>query len=103
RSIIETRTLIRIDDEAPAGGRAELLIIAGDSSWRFPLPRSGVVLVGRSPEADLRIDRTPISRRHARLIVTDGEVQIEDLHSHNGVRVNGERVEGARLLASGDV
>ncbi|HWN68431.1 MAG TPA: sigma 54-interacting transcriptional regulator, partial [Haliangium sp.] len=103
KSIIETRTLIRIDEEVGAVGRAELLIIAGDSSWRYPLPRAGMVLVGRAPEADLRIDRTPISRRHARIIVTDREVRIEDLQSHNGVRVNGERIEGARLLASGDV
>jgi two-component system response regulator AtoC len=103
KSIIETRTLIRVDEEGGVGGRAELLIIAGESSWRFPLPRSGMVLVGRSPEADLRIDRTPISRKHARLIISDGEVQIEDLQSHNGVRVNGERIEGTRLLASGDV
>jgi two-component system response regulator AtoC len=103
KSIIETRTLIRLDEEVGAVGRAELLIIAGDSSWRYPLPRAGMVLVGRSPEVDLRIDRTPISRRHARIICTEREVQIEDLQSHNGVRVNGERIEAARLLASGDV
>jgi two-component system, NtrC family, response regulator AtoC len=103
KSIIETRTLIRIDEEVGTVGRAELLIIAGDSSWRFPLPRAGTVLVGRAAEADLRIDRTPISRKHARILVTEREVQIEDLQSHNGVRVNGERIEAARLLASGDV
>jgi two-component system, NtrC family, response regulator AtoC len=103
RTPIETRSLVR-DAEEPGGSkRAELLIIAGDSSWRFPLPRNGAVLVGRSPNAEIRLDRAAISRKHARIVLADGEVQIEDLHSHNGVLVNGVLLEGAQALASGDV
>ncbi|WP_437713959.1 sigma 54-interacting transcriptional regulator [Sorangium sp. So ce448] len=87
----------------PAGARPHLLVIQGGSSSRFFLPASGAVLVGRAAEADLRIESSAISRRHARLMVADGEVRISDLESHNGVRVNGERIEGARALRSGDV
>src|SRR5262249_17834060 len=62
----------------------------------------GVLVIGRAPEADIRIDAVSISRRHAKIIVTGGEVQIADQGSHNGTLVNGERIEGTRSLSSGD-
>ncbi|WP_437675634.1 sigma 54-interacting transcriptional regulator [Sorangium sp. So ce131] len=87
----------------PPGARPHLLVVQGGSSSRFSLPATGTVLVGRAMDADLRIDSTAISRRHARFLVAEGEVRITDLESHNGVRVNGERIEAARTLRSGDV
>nr|WP_083423170.1 sigma 54-interacting transcriptional regulator [Stigmatella aurantiaca] len=83
--------------------RASLLVLEGESSFRFPLPTSGVVLIGRDAEASLRLRDDSVSRRHARLALQGGEVRIIDLGSHNGTLVNGQRVEGARRLASGDV
>ncbi len=85
------------------GGPSYLLVLEGDSSWRFPLPASGVVLVGRDSEADLRLRDDSISRRHARLVLNGAEVRIVDLDSANGTLVNGRRVEGAHPLVSGDV
>src|SRR5689334_527972 len=79
-----------------------LLVIDGSSSSKRVLPEDGVVLVGRAPDADLRIDSASFSRRHAKLIVVGGAVSVADLGSHNGTCVNGERIEGARSLSSGD-
>ncbi|WP_437971335.1 sigma 54-interacting transcriptional regulator [Sorangium sp. So ce260] len=80
-----------------------LLVIGASSSYRRVLPDDGVLVVGRSDEADLRLDTAAVSRRHAELVFSRGEIRITDLGSHNGTLVNGERVEGSRTLGSGDV
>ncbi|WP_437874493.1 sigma 54-interacting transcriptional regulator [Sorangium sp. So ce513] len=99
---LETQTLASTSAARP-GVRPHLLVIQGASSSRVWLPSGGALLVGRAAEADLRIDSGAISRRHARFVVADGEVSVADLDSHNGVRVNGERIAGARTLSPGDV
>jgi hypothetical protein len=43
-----------------------------------------------------------ISRRHARISRTPDGFAIQDVHSRNGTFVNGERIEEARLLQTGD-
>jgi pSer/pThr/pTyr-binding forkhead associated (FHA) protein len=44
-----------------------------------------------------------VSRRHAEVLpAADGTWTIADLGSTNGVLVNGHRISGAQLLASGD-
>lgn len=55
-------------------------------------PLAGSLTVGRAPECGLRLDESGISRLHARLLPTDGGLQIEDLGSTNGTFVNGKRV-----------
>jgi len=83
--------------------RAYLLVLEGGSSRLFHLPRQGAVLIGRSDDAELRLGDDSVSRRHARLTLSAGEVSISDLESYNGTRVNGEPISGARELCSGDV
>src|SRR5678809_1076183 len=43
---------------------------------------------------EITIGRTErnVSRRHARILRNNGEVQIEDLGSYNGIRVNNARI-----------
>ncbi|HTN85393.1 MAG TPA: FHA domain-containing protein, partial [Sorangium sp.] len=82
---------------------AYLLVIDGASSRRCALPREGVLFVGRSSDAEICVAAAAASRRHAKFLIADGEVQVIDLKSHNGTLVNGERLEGSRLLSSGDV
>ncbi|WP_199732653.1 MULTISPECIES: sigma 54-interacting transcriptional regulator [Corallococcus] len=99
----ETRPLGRVGSEPPDSGAAYLLVMEGDSSWRFTLPAEGTVLVGRDEPADLRLKDESVSRRHARILVTEEGARVVDLGSHNGTLVNGRQVEGAHLLLSGDV
>ncbi len=82
--------------------RHYVMIFVGETSSMFALPIRGTVLIGRSDEAALRIDDHGVSRRHATIVVDDGEARINDLGSHNGVWVNQERITASRTLLSGD-
>ena len=65
----------------------------------YPLPASGEIVIGRSSELDMVLVEDMVSRRHARILVADGKVVLEDLGSTNGSFVNGERVQRAELNA----
>ncbi len=64
--------------------------------------RQGENLIGRVPEAHIRIESPKVSRRHARIIVDGDSATVEDLESKNGTFVGDLRVKGARPLAHGD-
>lgn len=64
--------------------------------------REGSLLAGRLPECDVMIDDGLVSRMHARISVRDDQVVVEDLHSTNGVYVNGARITHSALLREGD-
>jgi len=57
--------------------------------------------VGRSSECNLWIEDSAISRKHFRVTVANGEIEIEDLKSTNGTYVNGDRITKS-LLYDGD-
>ena len=59
---------------------------------------SGSHIVGGSKDADLIIRNPTVSRRHARLSVTEDGVIVEDLGSTNGTFINGTRTEGPVLV-----
>jgi two-component system response regulator AtoC len=77
-------------------------VVEESSSFPFPLPPQGEILIGRGTEADLPLGERAASRRHATLAIAEGQVQITDLGSMNGTYVNGERLEGQRPLLAGD-
>jgi pSer/pThr/pTyr-binding forkhead associated (FHA) protein len=60
-----------------------------------------VVLVGRHPECDFRIDSPQVSRRHCCVATANDRVTIRDLGSRNGVRING-RVIDESIVRPGD-
>ncbi len=55
------------------------------------------LLVGRDPCCDIVLDRSTVSRRHARLVFRDGSWIVQDLESTNGTSVNHARVGRCRL------
>ena len=59
-------------------------------------------LIGRGPDAQIRIDNPEVSRRHARLTVAGSTVTLEDLGSKNGTHRNGRRLDQPVRLADGD-
>lgn len=63
---------------------------------------SGSLLVGRVSECDFMLEDALVSRTHARLSVEEDGVRLEDLHSTNGVYLNGDRLAHAALLNVGD-
>ncbi|MCS6873090.1 MAG: FHA domain-containing protein [Pyrinomonadaceae bacterium] len=58
--------------------------------------------IGREEGSDIKLDGLQISKRHARLFLSDGKVFIEDLNSTNGVFVNGQKVS-RKLVRSEDL
>jgi DNA-binding NtrC family response regulator len=67
-------------DEARA---LRLLVMSAEELATVPLPRKGVVTVGRSSKASIRIEDPLASREHLRLYL-GGEILVEDLGSANG-------------------
>ena len=64
--------------------------------------RLGENVLGRDPEAAAWMDSPTVSRRHARILVTAEGAVLEDLGSHNGTYVRGERVQEPVPLRDGD-
>jgi len=73
-----------------------------ETASRDVLLAPGANLLGRLPEAAVRVESGAVSRRHAVVTVADGGASIEDLGSKNGTFVNRERVRGVRALSDGD-
>lgn len=65
--------------------------------------RDGSLSFGRSVGSDVVIADHSMSRRHARILEEDGAWMVEDLGARNGTFVNGQRIEGRRPVAPGDV
>ncbi|HEY3358370.1 MAG TPA: FHA domain-containing protein [Polyangia bacterium] len=63
----------------------------------------GDVIIGRALECFIRLDDAMVSRRHARLFVTDDGITVEDLGSRNGVTVNAAVISGRVRLTPNDV
>lgn len=62
----------------------------------------GDTIVGRQPDAEVRLDDSRVSRRHARIECVGDRYRVFDLGSTNGTTVNGEPADGQEL-ADGDV
>jgi DNA-binding winged helix-turn-helix (wHTH) protein len=62
----------------------------------------GENVVGRDRNADVSIDDSTISRRHARIRIAGNGATIEELGSKNGTFVQGRKIEKPRRLSDGD-
>jgi pSer/pThr/pTyr-binding forkhead associated (FHA) protein len=66
------------------------------------IPLSGLlIIIGRHPDCDVRLDSSRVSRRHCCLALGNGELLVRDLGSTNGTRVNGRKI-GDGVLRAGD-
>jgi len=64
---------------------------------------AGPVIVGRSPGADIVINATYVSGRHARFFIVGKDLMLEDLGSTNGTYVNGQQITAPIALQNGDL
>lgn len=78
------RKLLVTDDR----GTRELLLV-------------GRVAVGRDPACEISVDDPLLSRRHAEFVASANSVELRDLDSRNGLRVNGASTRRA-VLRDGD-
>ncbi len=80
-----------------------LLLVGRTEAGEIRRPLAdGALLVGRAEEADLRLDKPQVSRRHTQITVNGDVVQVRDLGSHNGTTVNGVKISGVVTLVHGD-
>jgi FHA domain len=62
----------------------------------------GGLSIGRSKEADVRIDDRYASSLHARVFSREGRFYVEDMNSTNGTLLNGATLQGEAELIDGD-
>lgn len=74
-------------------------LVSRHGEW---LLAEGSNLVGRDHDCAVRVNSANVSRRHARIVVTNGEATVEDLGSKNGTHVNGQRVKQPVALKESD-
>jgi pSer/pThr/pTyr-binding forkhead associated (FHA) protein len=67
-----------------------------------PLIREEIT-IGRLEGNTIRLTEQNVSRRHARLLLRDKQLKVEDLGSYNGTKLNGNPLTGPALLKDGDV
>lgn len=85
------------EDEVPV-----LTVIAGRATGRtFRLDAPEMVL-GRSMDVAISVMDLGVSRNHAKVFDSDGEVWVSDLSSLNGTYVNERRITGSVRLMEGD-
>jgi pSer/pThr/pTyr-binding forkhead associated (FHA) protein len=70
--------------------------VAIDEGPDITLDRA-MVVVGRHPNCDTRLNSLRVSRHHCCMTREDDQVVVRDLGSANGIRINGMRVDTGRL------
>ncbi|MGC1418511.1 MAG: DUF3662 and FHA domain-containing protein [Acidimicrobiales bacterium] len=83
------------------GGESQPRLIANDGR-SFNIGDRPLV-IGRSPDVDVVINDTNVSRRHAEVWKTGEGVAVRDLQSTNGTFVNGHRITAVSLSPRDDV
>ncbi len=75
------------------GPRAGLTYVLGD----------GETIAGRSDDVAIFLGDVTVSRHHARFVVDDDGLTVEDLRSTNGTYVNAERHDKCQLFPGDEV
>ncbi|HEU5106405.1 MAG TPA: FHA domain-containing protein [Solirubrobacterales bacterium] len=89
--------------EAPRGPDGWLVVERGGGlqpDQRFDL--IGGLSIGRSKEADVRIDDRYASSLHVRVFSREGRFFVEDMNSTNGTLLNGATLQGEAELIDRD-
>lgn len=80
----------------------EVVIVKSDSQAGLEIPIDGVVVLGRSDQADVVLNDSYASEFHLRFSIDDGSLYVQDLGSTNGTYVNGRRITAPVAVGRGD-
>jgi len=98
---LDERTISQARESGAVGPGRYIEVQGSERTLMIPLG-SEVLHIGRGLSADLHLDESSVSRRHAILVPRTGGARILDERSSNGTYVNGRRVQEADL-SNGDV
>ncbi len=84
-----SRPVLRV---VPATETAQRVLIRQVDGVDIEYPLGRRTTIGRTPDNDIQVDTTFISRHHAVLLSNPDQCVVEDLNSTNGVMINGRPV-----------
>ena len=82
----------------------EVMEVVGNSNLKkgAVVPIRGIVTIGRKNDNSIVLSDQHVSSNHARFVIKNNILFIEDLNSTNGTYVNGKKVEGKVKLFGKD-
>jgi pSer/pThr/pTyr-binding forkhead associated (FHA) protein len=83
--------------------RYALIVERGPRAGLTYVLGNGETVAGRSDDVEIFLGDVTVSRHHARFVVDDDGLVVEDLRSTNGTYVNAERHDTARLEPGDEV
>ncbi|HEX5223980.1 MAG TPA: FHA domain-containing protein [Solirubrobacteraceae bacterium] len=98
---VDERSRRRAEEADPLQPGRYIEVQGAERTLTIPLGTE-TLHIGRGISADVRLDESSVSRRHAILVPSEEGVRILDDRSSNGTLVNGRRVQQAEL-SNGDV
>lgn len=102
RAVSQQVNAVRQTASLPLG---RLLVVDGGGTDLLPgqaFPLAVATRLGRSASNTVIIDDPFASTEHASLVQRGGRWWVEDLGSRNGTLLNGERLTGPAIVATGD-
>lgn len=85
-----------------ARNKPVLTVLTGSATGVQFKVSKGAAVIGRAPNAELRVEDDGISRTHARIRAETGRAWVEDMGSRNGTFVNGAKITAPIELRDGD-
>ena len=79
-----------------------LVATSGPHSGTVFTLHEGTMVAGRQATADIFLNDSQVSRKHAQFVTKTGETRVSDLGSTNGTFVNGDKLSGDHVLNDGD-
>jgi len=79
-----------------------LILQTGESEPRELFFDKEEVTIGRLPNDDISLNKSNVSKQHARIVMREGKHFIIDRKSTNGTFVNGKRISAPVSLKTGD-
>ena len=88
----------------PAGERLALIVRSGlPEPGQIIVLADGVLVLGRSPQADVQLAVDTVARRHTKVTTSGSRIEVEDMASHSGTFVNDQKIRDTATLAIGDM
>ena len=86
---------------ARRGAPTHLLVVDGENKGERAELADAPILIGRGPDAAIRLDDDYVSTRHARVAASGDQWVVEDLGSTNGTYIGNARITQPTTLTIG--